>query len=120
MHLFKLRLFRVRLSLVSLFIVHLFIVTLLIAHLFLVHCNYLLIYEYVIGNQNNNPWKNIARALATKHLELVMDEEEELCSGRSTPQQTVSTKNQDRTLLLGGKCLLSLSLVTSGDRCPCH
>lgn len=77
----------------------------IVSLLFAVYCNYLLIYEYVIGNQNNNPWKNIARALATKHLEMAMDEGEDSdksnCSGRSTPQPTVN-KNQDRTLLLGG------------------
>ena len=65
-------------------------------------CNYLLVYEYVIGNQTNNPWKNIARALATKHLERTMEDEDEGSnSGRSTPEPSVN-KSQDRTLLLGG------------------
>lgn len=71
---------------------------------FTVFCNYLLIYEYVIGNQCTNPWKNIARAFATKHLEKALDDVEEAQgSGRSTPQHPVVNKNQDRTLLLGGK-----------------
>lgn len=65
-------------------------------------CNYLLIYEYVIGNQSNNPWKNIARAFATRTLEKAVDELDDDYSGRSTPRKPPVNKTQDRTLLLGG------------------
>lgn len=61
-------------------------------------------YEYVIGNQSNNPWKNIARAFATKHLEKVVDEQDDdddADSDRETPL-TSGNKTQDKTLLLGG------------------
>ena len=57
----------------------------------------------MIGNQSNNPWKNIARAFATRHLEKAVDEHDDgNDSGRSTPRQPVVNKSQDRTLLLGG------------------
>lgn len=68
-----------------------------------VRCNYLLIYEYVIGNQSNNPWKNIARAFATRHLVKAVDEaDDENDSGRSTPRRRAVNKSQDRILLLAG------------------
>jgi len=72
------------------------------------HCNYLLIYEYVVSAQSANMWKSIARAFATKHLDRAkVDEVDEPDSDDEFAPAPTVNKNQDRTLLLGGKVFLT-------------